>query len=200
MPKLSAASNSGAVGSRSRPGWSRARGRFPRATAAPTRCTACASAQNRRAPALDVPSAARSRRRAGAIGPSLFICRAAITRGARADGRISALFEARQRNRAARRSPQRTARPAQTDRLHRRQESPTKPRRRRAWQGRTLTAGQVSQAAKNGHSAWSGGNAPSQRAGCSRPCQPYRWRSHIRIGVRDLTPLPLRYFAAVPGP
>jgi hypothetical protein len=72
----------------------------------------------------------------------------------------------------------------------------------RRQQSRALTAGKVftgsgrmsilpGQEALRRLSAW------PHRGPASRP---HRWRSPVRMGVRDLTPRPLRYFAAVPGP
>jgi hypothetical protein len=156
----------------------------PRRRAAP----ACASAQTGALPRLT----GQARRDRGAVlEPSAqplvrrAASTAATTRSATADGMISALF----------RSP--TAPPTQpgetttangatspADCLHWRQESPTKSAQPRSRQGRTLMAGHVSQAAKNGHSAWSGASAPSQRpSAAGHASSPHRWRSLIRIRV-----------------
>jgi hypothetical protein len=174
-------------------------------------CPRLALRPRRRAPRRKTGALPRRTRRArrvrGAV-PTLSarpLCAQArhhARRGQRHD--LGALSGPDSASRAARRPPQRTARPAQADRLHRRQESPAKPAQPRSRQGRTLTAGQVSQAAKNGDSAWPGGSAPPGRLAAwprqGRASSPHRGRSLIRMEVRDLTPLPLRYFAAVPSP
>ena len=142
--------------------------------------------------------ALRPRRRACPPSAQPLGRRADTTRGAATGGMISRSSGHGQRfPRSQGRSPQRTARPAQADRLHRQQGSPAKPA---LPVGPHTDGGASVTGSENKHSAWSGGSAPSQRPGAAgHASSPHRRRSLIRIGVRDLTPLPLRYFAAVPG-
>jgi hypothetical protein len=110
----------------------------PRASAA----SACASAQTGALPRRT----RRARRVRGAV-PTLSarpLCaqgRHHARRGQRHD--LGALSGPDSASRAARRPPQRTARPTQADRLHQRQKSPAKPAPPGSRQGLTLTAGQV---------------------------------------------------------
>jgi hypothetical protein len=159
--------------------------------------------RKRRAPAPDAPSAARSRRRADAIGPASLRAgpparpapRAArsAARSRRSSGPDSASHAARRDHHSERRDqPKLTV--CTGGKSHPQTASP------RSQQGPHTDASQVSQAAKEKHPAWSGSPSPSQRPAADHASNPHRRRSHIRTEVRDLTPLPLRYFAAVPGP
>ena len=133
----------------------------------------------------------RARRDRGAVG-SASLCTGAATTpgttcGAATSSMISALFMPWQRfPRSQERSPQRTVRPAQADRLHRRQGSPQNPRRHGAdraahWQ-RDKCHRQRRMSILPGQeplhrlSAW-----PQQ----GRASKPHRWRSLIRMGVRE---------------
>jgi hypothetical protein len=136
------------------------------------RADARALGANRRSPAPDVPSAARSQRHACAHRPSLWGRTAATTRGATAGGMISALFRPR------------TALPAQPGEITTANgaTNPSRPsahaarvtRRTRAAReptGPHADSGQVSRAEKNEHSAWSGDPAAPERLATARPCQ-----------------------------